>query len=47
MAKVLGMVHMHRRVLLQGRWRSIGLKLVVEQIDQMAAPVPEMMDTYF
>jgi hypothetical protein len=41
MAEALGTVHMHGRRLFRGWWWSVGRKLV---FDQMAAPVPEIMD---
>jgi hypothetical protein len=40
-AEALGTVHMRGRRLLRGRWWSVSAKLV---FDQMAAPVPEIMD---
>jgi hypothetical protein len=41
MVEELEMVHTCGRALLQGRWWPVGPKLV---FDQMAAPVPEIMD---
>jgi hypothetical protein len=41
MAEALGTVHTHRMRLLGGCWWLVGPKLV---LDQMAAPVPEIMD---
>jgi hypothetical protein len=44
MAEVKGMVHMGGKRLLQGWWCPVCRKLA---FDQMAAPVPDMMDTGF
>jgi hypothetical protein len=41
MAEALEMVHMGGRRLVQGLWWPVGPKLVS---DQMATPVPEIMD---
>jgi hypothetical protein len=41
MAETLGKVHTRRRALFQGQWWRVRPKLV---FNQMAAPVPEIMD---
>jgi hypothetical protein len=42
MVEVLGMVNTHRKGLLRGRWWLVGPRLI---FDQVAAPVPEIMDS--
>jgi hypothetical protein len=44
MAEALGIVHMRGKGLLQGCWWPVCPKLI---FDQMAKPVPEIMDTPF